>query len=616
MKPRRLIVPVVVTAVIAGLGTVSGSATAESGAVASAASARASNKVRPSLALVVTSSVADGSTLSGSLTWTATAKGAPIQKVDFAIDGTKRWTENFAPYQFNGDPTGVLDTTKLSNGTHTLTVVAYGTSGQTATSKISVTVSNGAPPPPTFSTTSSVADRSTLSGSLTWTATAKGAPIQKVDFAIDGTTRWTENFAPYQFNGDPTGVLDTTKLSDGTHTLTVVARAVDGRTATVQSAVAVVNAVASGQQVYPNAPTDLHLTASSLKTSQQTGQQTGLTAAWTAVSGASGYRVGRNGVALTDTVQTTYTWLGLTCGTTYSLTVQPETSSSDTKGKVAALSATTASCGSSGGGGGGSPVFKGDFEGGNISPWQSTPLGGAQCLNYGVPSDSNETRGNLFVVTDTVAGGNYAGRFDLPAASKNNACELLRGRTVAMDDEWYSMDVRFPGDWQEPSPAGWGMSLAQFNFENIWGTPLSVSAHANYVGLTLNAGLCTPVTSSKPSCQYSSGIGGNVASQSIIPSSDFSTGIWHQLLIHVKWTNGGDGIVEGFHRLRGQTAWTQTVKFIGYPTLQRTATFTPTASDVTVDKIGAYRGAASFPLSVWQDNFCQATSRADAESCF
>ena len=453
--------------------------------------------------------------MSGSLTWTATAKGAPIQKVDFPIDGTKRWTENFAPYQFNGDPTGVLDTTKLSNGTHTLTVVAYGTSGQTATSKISVKVSNGAPPPPTFTTTSSVADRSTLSGSLTWTATAKGAPIQKVDFPIDGTTRWTENFAPYQFNGDTTGALDTTKLSDGTHTLTVVARAVNGRTATVQSAVTVANRCFGSAGIperTDRSPRHRFLP----ETGQQTGQQTGLTAAWTAVSGASGYRVGRNGVALTDTVQTTYSWLGLTCGTTYSLTVQPETSSSDTKGKVATVSATTASCGSSGGGGGGSPVFKGDFEAGNISPWQSTPWGGAQCLNYGVPSDSDESSA-LCTSSTTPSRRATTAAVSTCRQRQDNACELLRGRTIAMDDEWYSMEVRFPSDWQEPSPAGWGMSLAQFNFENIWGTPLSVSAHSNYVGLTLNAGLCTSVTSGNPSCENSSGIGeifpGNTSSR-------------------------------------------------------------------------------------------------------
>ena len=369
------------------------------------------------------------------------------------------------------------------------------------------------------------------------------------------------------------------------------------------------------RQTYPQAPTDLRITDSS--------RQTSLTAAWTAVSGASAYRIGRNGVALTDTTQTSYTWTGLTCGTRYTLSIQPEAAARDTRGQLATVSGTTASCSSSadestsgGDRSGGSVVFKGSFANGTISQWQSTHWGGAQCENYGVKGGSNHVRGNLHVVDDPAGTGRHSGRFDLPASGASNACELLRGRTIGMDDEWYSMEVRFPGDWREPSSVNWGMSLAQFNFEGIWGSPVGLVAHANHVDLTLNAGLCTALSQGNPSCQYSSGIGGNVPSQSIVSSSDFSTGVWHQLLIHVRWTNGDNGVVEGYHRLRGQRAWTRTLRFSGYPTLQRTSTFTPTAIDPTTDKIGAYRGAAGFPLSIWQGNFCQATSMVAAETCF
>lgn len=256
-------------------------------------------------------------------------------------------------------------------------------------------------------------------------------------------------------------------------------------------------------------------------------------------------------------------------------------------------------------------AFTGNFETGDIKPWQSTFWGGAQCTNYGV-----HVNGNLYIETDSVAKGLFSARFDLPAANSYNSCELLRGRTIAMDDEWYSMEIRFPSDWAEPSSTGWGLEMAQLNFQSIWGTPVGVVAHSNYVDLILNAGLCYPPKSGNPSCQYSSGIGGNLPEQHIIPTSAFSPGTWHQLLIHVKWTNGNDGIIEGFHRLRGETTWTRTASLSGYPTLQRTSSYTPVASDRTVDKIGAYRGRASFPLSVWQDNFCQATTMAAAESCF
>lgn len=599
MKQRILIGSVLLVVAAGVLGAMTGSATAR-------------------IRVAVSSSIdgtklADGSRISGTVIWTASTSGASVTKIVFLVDGTPRWTENYSPYRFNGDPDGVLDTKTLTDGAHKLAVVAYARGGGTVTDKSSVMVSNN-PAGSALAVSSSIANGSTLSGTLTWTASTRGTSAQKVVFSIDQVPRWTENSSPYQFNGDPGGVLDTTTLAAGSHVLTVTAYAGNGSTANAQSTVTVSNQSGPGSQAYPNAPTDLHIVDSS--------QQTSLTAGWTKVTGASGYRVGRNGVALADTTGTTYAWTGLQCGTTYTLSVQPETSTKDTRGQVATVAGTTASCnspaggnpvsgGGAGGTGSGSVVFDGDLETGTISQYESTSMGGAQCANYGVDGNSYATRGNLRIVSDVVAKGSYAGRFDLPASGNASACELLRGRTVAMDDEWYSMEVRFPDNWQEPSSYGWGMSLAQLNFQDIWGGPLTMIAHAKSLDLILNSGLC-----SSSSCQYTSGDGGNVPSLHLLTASNFSTGVWHQFLIHVKWTNGNDGVVETFHRVRGETAWTQTAKVSGYPTLQRTSSFVPDAGTKTVDKIGAYRGPAGYPLSIWQDNFCQATSMAAAQTCF
>lgn len=102
---------------------------------------------RANAAFTVSSSIANGATLSGSLAWTASAGGATVSKVEFLIDGTTKWTENYAPYWFNGD-NNLLDTTQLSNGTHTLGVKAYATDGRTASTQVTVTVNNASPPPP------------------------------------------------------------------------------------------------------------------------------------------------------------------------------------------------------------------------------------------------------------------------------------------------------------------------------------------------------------------------------------------------------------------------------------------------------------------------------------
>jgi hypothetical protein len=255
--------------------------------------------------------------------------------------------------------------------------------------------------------------------------------------------------------------------------------------------------------------------------------------------------------------------------------------------------------------------FRGDWETGDRSQW----TWGSQCANTGVPSSSGFTRGNLSVVTDVVAQGTYAGRYDLPAAGNNNACESLRKRTLELSDEWYALEFLLPSNWQEPSAAGWGLSVAQLNFQGIWGAPVLLAAHANSVDLVIQSGLCDPVSSTKPGCANSSGSGGNLSPMHAVPSSRFATNVWHQLLIRVKWASGTDGIVQVFHRKKGESTWAQTVDFNGKPTVQWTDAAPPQPTDQTSDKVGAYRGNSSFPLSIWHDAFCVATARTTAESC-
>src|SRR5262249_42394337 len=110
------------------------------------------------------------STISGQVPWEASSPVA-VYRIDFIIDGAaSSWTEYSGPYMYNGDPDGRLDTTKLSNGTHTLTLNGYDSTGtKIATASKTLTVSNTAapatttaattttttPPPPPPSTTTS-----------------------------------------------------------------------------------------------------------------------------------------------------------------------------------------------------------------------------------------------------------------------------------------------------------------------------------------------------------------------------------------------------------------------------------------------------------------------------
>ncbi len=94
---------------------------------------------QPSARLSVTSSVTDGETLTDATLWQATADGAPIDHVDFFIDGKKLWTESNAPYFFNDD-NQYLEPWLLSPGSHVLLARATGTMGETGESTTNVKV--------------------------------------------------------------------------------------------------------------------------------------------------------------------------------------------------------------------------------------------------------------------------------------------------------------------------------------------------------------------------------------------------------------------------------------------------------------------------------------------
>ncbi|MDX6504099.1 MAG: polysaccharide biosynthesis protein PslG [Gaiellaceae bacterium] len=286
----------------------------------------------------VSSSVASGSTVSGTVAWSANVTtSGNVRRVTFSVDGVAVATATGAPYATS------LDTTKLANGQHTFALVATSASGKNGTWSGTVTVSNSAPAPTkpslsgsiaapagtaqvgqsltassgswsgtaplsygyawqrcdstgaacaalgvtssaytlasadagstlrvvvtasnsagatsgtsaatavvaaapapaptTYVVTSSVASGATLSGSLAWTATTTGKTTAKVEFFIDGVLKTSEALAPYVFNGDG-GVLVTTTLTNGSHTLMVKATATDATTATVSSTVTVSN---------------------------------------------------------------------------------------------------------------------------------------------------------------------------------------------------------------------------------------------------------------------------------------------------------------------------------------------------------------------------------------
>jgi hypothetical protein len=162
--------------------------------------------------------------------------------------------------------------------------------------------------------------------------------------------------------------------------------------------------------------------------------------------------------------------------------------------------------------------------------------------------------------------------------------------------------VRFPSDWVEPG--GWGLTFAQLGFQYppVWGGPLSLTAHKDSVEVVVQGG----------SCAYGTGCTRSIH-QNIVPAGSLATGVWHQFIVHSHWAADASGITEVWWKTSNSATWTKTASLSGGPTVEWAPGTSPTAPNL--DKIGAYRGASSVPLSIWLDGFCRATSFDAAASC-
>ena len=169
---------------------------------------------------------ASGATVSGTIAVSASASdNVGVVGVQFFSDGTALGAEDTtAPYAIS------VNTTGSSNGQHTLTAVARDAAGNTTTSNpVTVTVNNAAPDttPPTVTITAP-ANGVTVKGTVTISASASdNVGVVGVRFFGDGAALGAEDTsAPYSIS------VDTTASSDGSHTLTAVARDAAGNQTT------------------------------------------------------------------------------------------------------------------------------------------------------------------------------------------------------------------------------------------------------------------------------------------------------------------------------------------------------------------------------------------------
>jgi len=194
------------------------------GLVSANKSAPASNGDTTGPTVTITAPTA-GKTESGSVTVSATVTDSVgVTSVQFLLDGANvGGLLTASPYNY------LWDTTKSTSGTHTLKATAKDVNGNVGTSaSVSVTVQNSTDTtPPTVSITSP-ANGAAVTGTITVSANASdNVAVASVQFRVDGANVGTaDTSAPYSY------ALNTATLTNGSHSLTAVAKDTAGNTAT------------------------------------------------------------------------------------------------------------------------------------------------------------------------------------------------------------------------------------------------------------------------------------------------------------------------------------------------------------------------------------------------
>jgi hypothetical protein len=252
-------------------------------------------------------------------------------------------------------------------------------------------------------------------------------------------------------------------------------------------------------------------------------------------------------------------------------------------------------------------VFDGTWEGASpASPWREIHV------SYG--------GGAYDFVKDPQRKGTIA-RVTLPS-SGSAAIEAIHHSPLNLGSTTvYGLAFKFPRDWQVPSD-DWGCLIAQLGYPLLKYTNIGLGVGADYVGLEMHTGFIN-WHGRKPSAdapatfdlyrRYTD------PSNYVIPRSRFKTGVWHLLVIEVKWAMDRSGSLRVWHQVQGETAWTQTVDFEHIPTMQWGYGITGAYMSIdgkdaqgepreVSDKVGAYRYEGSTPVTVYNDGLLIGTT--------
>ena len=222
--------------------------------------------------------------------------------------------------------------------------------------------------------------------------------------------------------------------------------------------------------------------------------------------------------------------------------------------------------------------------------------------------------------TSIVHKGKYAGRSVLiPDTNAKTRAEVKVARAPNLGtDDYYTTAYYFPVGWTPGTVAtsGFGacVSINQLNWQGMPGSAVSFQAHSDHIVVALQSGWWN--SAATPQYQWMSNADNptnpyiNVADMYAVPPGQLTLGVWHEFIIHAHWATDNSGVLEVWHRIKGQNSWTKTVNMpagiaatLNY---RKSDGWMPTS---TQDKIGPYRWSHSnLTETFYYDTFSRSTT--------
>jgi len=243
-------------------------------------------------------------------------------------------------------------------------------------------------------------------------------------------------------------------------------------------------------------------------------------------------------------------------------------------------------------------VFDGGFENGNQTPWSAPQYNAAE----------RSLSEQFEIVTDPVRQGKYAAKTTVHDGDEfrdtgGERCDLsrpLRQDAVEVEgrDFWYAWSTMFSEDWQPLTPPDDWLVIIDWHstYDDVCQL-LQIELDGN------NALRAKMLTGDVTGYECFSGPGTAYKHEEVIVEK-ITPGKWNDFIIHVYWTTSENGIVEIWHKLEGDAAFTKVMDVSGVPTLQYMGD--PERFRAPYLKLAHYRSASQTHTTVlYHDGFRQ-----------